>query len=266
VRLRQYALRFEVSAETYAHFREAVRVLQREVDPSLSEEEVLAEMALRVLGGPRDDGRAPYQVAITRCEECGRAWQDARGEQVEVTPEGLERAECDAQRIGSVDATSHVGRSIARASQTIPPAVRRMVIRRDGGRCRAPGCRSSTFLQLHHLRLRSEGGDHDPAGLLSLCGAHHLRLHEGLLLIEGDSVASVRFLHADGTEYGGGSDASVVGVMGLAYGALRNMGFGETQTKRALATVRARGGRAGTAEDVVRAALAAITDGSGATM
>lgn len=262
-RLRRFVLRFDVGGETYAHFREAVRVLQREVDPSLSDEEALAEMARRVLGGPADDGRAPYQVAISRCDDCRRAWQQARGEQVELTPEAIERAECDAQDIGSVDGTSHVGRSGKRATQTIPPAVRRQVIRRDRGRCRVPGCRNATFLALHHVRLRSEGGDHDPAGLVCLCEAHHDRLHGGLLLIEGDDVTNVRFFHADGTEYGGSPNAVEVGAMGHAYGALRSMGFGETETKRALAAVRSHVGRAESAEEVVRAALSRLTEGLG---
>lgn len=216
-------------------------------------------VARRVLGGSGDDGRAPYQVAISRCEDCGRAWEHARGEAVELTPEEIERAGCDAQDIGAVGA-SHVGRSGKRATQTIPPAVRRQVVRRDGGRCRVPGCRNATFVALHHLRLRSEGGDHDPSRLLSLCEAHHGRVHAGLLLIEGDSVADVRFLHADGTEYGGRADAGAVEGLGMAYGALRSMGFREGETKRALAAVRSHAGHA-TAEEIVRAALPLLTEG-----
>jgi hypothetical protein len=164
-----------------------------------------------------------------------------------------------------VDVASHTGRSGKRASQTIPPAVRRQVIRRAGGRCSVPGCRSATFLAVHHLRLRSEGGDHDPALLAPLCEAHHHRLHDGLLLIEGDSAANARFFHADGTEYGGSPDAAQVGAMGQAYSALRSMKFGETETKHALAAVRARGGSAWTLEEIVRAALSALTDGVAAT-
>jgi hypothetical protein len=264
-RARRHALHFEVDGETYALWREAVRVMQRNVDPSLSEEEALREMARQVLRGPADEGRSPYQIAITRCEDCGRAWQEGRGEQVEVTPEALERASCDAQHIGSVVAASHVGRP-GKATQTIPPAVRRKVVRRDGGRCRVPGCRSSAFLDLHHLRLRSEHGDHDPSRMLTLCGAHHHRAHEGLLLIEGDSETDARFFHADGTEYGGLADAGGVEVMRHAFAALRHMGFGETETKRALAAARSHVGRAGTLDAVVRAGLGVLTEGLGAAM
>jgi len=147
-RLRRYALRFDVDAETYALWREAVRVLQREVDPSLPEEHALREMARRLLGGPGDDGRSPYQVAVTRCEDCGRAWQEARGQAVELTPEQVERIGCDEQDIGSVETESHVGAPAKMATQTIPPAVRRKVVRRDRGRCRVTGCGNATFLEV----------------------------------------------------------------------------------------------------------------------
>jgi hypothetical protein len=256
-RLRQYALHFEVGAETYALWREAVRILQLRVDPHLTEEEALQEMARRALGGPEDEGRAPYQVALARCEDCGRTWQDARGERVELPAEVVERAGCDAQHIGSVDGASHVGRT--RATQTIPPAVRRQVVRRDGGRCRVPGCRNATWLEVHHLRLRSEGGDHDPGQLALLCGLHHRMLHEGLLWSEGDSARDVRFVHADGTTYGQSPNAEEVGLMNHAYGALRQMGFGETESKRALGSVRSHVGRTARLEDIVRAALRALS-------
>ena len=260
-RAQRHVLRFEVSAEAYALFREAVRVMRREVDPSLSEEQVLGEMARRALGGPADEGRSPYQVALTICEGCGRGWQDARGEKVDVPAEVIEKAACDAQRIGRLDpssSSSHGGR--ARASQTIPPAVRREVLRRDGGRCRVPGCASSTWIELHHLKLRSEGGDHDPSRVFCLCGAHHGRLHEGLLLVEGESIADLTFRHADGSEYGKSLDTGEIALHAAAYGALRHLGFRETESKRALAEVRSRVGRGATLEEVIRLALRVATD------
>ena len=60
-----------------------------------------------------------------------------------------------------------------RARQGTPPAVRREVFWRDRGRCCVPGCRNATYLDVHHLDLRSEGGGNDPDNLVVLCGAHH---------------------------------------------------------------------------------------------
>jgi hypothetical protein len=45
-----------------------------------------------------------------------------------------------------------------RAQQSIPPALRRAVLLRDPHRCQVPGCRNTTFLDLHHIQLHSEGG------------------------------------------------------------------------------------------------------------
>ena len=61
----------------------------------------------------------------------------------------------------------------ARATQTIPPAVRRQVMRRDRKRCVVPGCTNHRFVDVHHLDPRSEGGGHDPDRLAVLCGSHH---------------------------------------------------------------------------------------------
>ena len=95
-------------------------------------------------------------------------------------------------------AHAHVG---TRAKQDTPPAVRRAVMQRDHHRCRVPGCRNATFLDVHHLRLRSDGGAHVAANLIAVCSAHHDALHRGQLRTEGDADA-LRFLHADGRDYG----------------------------------------------------------------
>lgn len=263
-RLTRHVLRFEVTAETYALWREAVRILQKTMDPRLTEEEALQELARRTLGGPVDEGRSPYQIALAQCPDCARVSHEARGERVELPPDVLERAACDAQHIGAVDgpSPSHGGR--ARASQTIPPAVRRQVFRRDGGRCRVDGCTNANWLEVHHLRLRSEGGTHDPDQLAVLCGLHHRRLHAGLLVTVGDSQATVRFFHADGTEYGKRVDTRAIDTTSRAYAALRGLGFGETETKRALVQARSHVGSAPADEDLVRAALRVLTDSVGA--
>jgi 5-methylcytosine-specific restriction endonuclease McrA len=62
---------------------------------------------------------------------------------------------------------------VSERTQTIPPAVRNFVLQRDQGRCQIDGCRSSYRLQPHHVRPRSDGGDHDPDNLISLCWYHH---------------------------------------------------------------------------------------------
>jgi 5-methylcytosine-specific restriction endonuclease McrA len=88
-----------------------------------------------------------------------------------------------------------------RATQTIPPALRRAVLQRDHGCCRVPGCNNTLYLDLHHIQLRSAGGRHVAENVISICGVHHRALHRGQLLIEG-TATSPSFRHADGSEYG----------------------------------------------------------------
>ena len=99
---RRHVLRFEVTAETYATFRESTIQLRRASDASLDDDAVLLAMARAVLGGPRDDGRASYQVSLCVCSECGRGTQAAGGAIVPVGPTIVAMAACDAQQIGYV--------------------------------------------------------------------------------------------------------------------------------------------------------------------
>jgi hypothetical protein len=181
-------------------------------------------VARSILGGPRDQGRSSYQVALTICECCGRGMQQGRGELVEVAPEVVEMASCDGQNIGMVLPDAHVGaasRSVfdahvgtgsemsadaeveppapARATQSIPPATRRAVLRRDGARCTVTGCRHATFVDVHHVVPRADGGAHASENLITLCSAHHRAIHRGNLFVEGTPSTGLRFRHADGT-------------------------------------------------------------------
>src|SRR5437667_11899867 len=92
---------------------------------------------------------ARNQISLTLCESCKRGWQDASGRVIEVESKAIERAMCDAEHIGSLDA-----KKPSRAAQDIPPATPRLVKRRDHGRCRIPGCRSAAHCEIHHIVLR----------------------------------------------------------------------------------------------------------------
>ncbi|HEY3497954.1 MAG TPA: HNH endonuclease signature motif containing protein, partial [Polyangiaceae bacterium] len=131
--------------------------------------------------------------------------------------------------------------AMTRAKQTIPPAVRRMVLRRDGGRCRVPGCRHAVFVDAHHIQLRAEGGRHDPDNLVTLCGAHHLAVHRGELIVEGAASGELVFRHSDGTRYGSSQlSAQAADVFAKAFQALQNQGFREGDIRRALASASVR--------------------------
>ena len=206
--LRWKVLRLKVRPETEALMRQAQQILSKERGERLDEDAYQAAMARMIIDGVRpaqaaapgastseqptvneseDAGghvscrtRAPYQIAVTVCRDCKRGWQDGGGITVEMSPAAIERARCDAEEIGSID-----GAGPERAKQAIPPSVRRFVWARDHGRCRVPGCRSSTNLDIHHIRHRKDGGTNDPSELILICQGHHLSHHEGNLVITG---------------------------------------------------------------------------------
>ncbi len=99
---RRRVLRFEVAAETFALFRQALAELRRRSGAGMDDDAALLEMARQILGGPSDDGRASYQIALTVCAECGATSQEAHGELVQVGPEIAAMAGCDGQHLGRV--------------------------------------------------------------------------------------------------------------------------------------------------------------------
>jgi hypothetical protein len=138
----RHVLRFDVSAETYATFREAMGKLRGDAGSPLDDDASLLLLARQILAGPRDEGRAAYQVALTVCEVCGRGWQQGRGELVEVGPEIVEMASCDGQHLGRVvsddraDATSR-DRPRGRADSSRPAGCPTGgATCRDASRCR----------------------------------------------------------------------------------------------------------------------------------
>jgi hypothetical protein len=203
--------------------------------------------------------------------------QHGRGELIEVAPEIIEMACCDAQYLGHIEGHTHVGKNHsardgethmgayvsghdcdghvggqpARATQKVPPAVRRAVRHRDQGRCRVPGCRNAIFVDLHHRDWRLDGGGDVVANLVTLCAAHHRAVHWGKLFVE-STPAGLRFFHPDGTPYGSslcpvmpqagakaesGLSRATDGARAKAEGALRIMGFSAKEVKLALARI-----------------------------
>ena len=281
--VRKHVLRFEVSAETYATYREAMKHVQQQTGGAVDDDRLLLVMAQSVLArgssgvAPQagaaanaaaaeedaptcatacpDPGRAPHQISYTLCPSCLRGRQEGGGELIDVPPETIAMARCDAQVLGPVD-----GAEPSRATQTVPPAIRRQVVRRDHGQCAVPGCRNSAFVSVHHLDLRSEGGGHDPRRMILLCGAHHRATHAGQLVITGGASTGLRFAHGDGTPYGEAPSPVTAGAFADAFAALRGFGFREGETRRALDGLRGSGqlGPAPTPEAIIKLGLRAL--------
>jgi RuvA, C-terminal domain len=259
--LERHVLRFEVSGEVLATFREALAEVRRKSGGPLDDDAALLLMARQVLSGTgdgtRDAGKASYQVALTLCEGCRLATQTGHGEPVTVSEDLVATAECDAQLVPLPQVGERTRR--ARATQTIPPAQRRAVLRRDHGRCQAPGCRHAAFVDLHHLQHRVAGGPHEHDNLVTLCGAHHRALHHGALRIEGCISTGLRFFHADGRPYGAPPTSSDFDLRARVVKALRGLGFAEREAQRAVVDAETHVGSDATLEHLLRAALEVLT-------
>jgi hypothetical protein len=127
-----------------------------------------------------------YQVAATICTDCKRGWQHGVGTTL-LTPAEVERALCDCDDIGCIDDATP-----SRAKRSVPKPLKRHALHRDGYRCRVPGCHATANLDVHHILFLMYGGKNTLANLITLCEGHHLALHEGSLVIEGDAT-SARF-------------------------------------------------------------------------
>lgn len=89
-----------------------------------------------------------------------------------VGPQALEQMLCTARvQIVCLDSGGVPVRT-SRATRAIPRAVRHMVAHRDGG-CVIDGCNSTYRLQPHHITRYTDGGNHHPDNLVTLCWYHH---------------------------------------------------------------------------------------------
>lgn len=155
--------------------------------------------------------------------------------------------------------TAAPARPIPRAHQSVPPALRRAVLTRDRRRCRVPGCTHSTFVDVHHVQPRAEGGRNEASNLMTLCSAHHRAVHRGEMVIERAREGSFIFHHADGAAYGTPTAPRLIDAHAKVFSALRQLGFREGAVKAVLAVLRHDAELAGaTVERLLREALRRI--------
>ena len=98
-----HVLRWRVRAETKALCRELQAAIRAELGGGVDDDAVLHEIMRRALGGGDDGGRAPYQVAVSRCDTCKAHAIEAGGEMLPVDDVVVALVSCDAQHIGPVD-------------------------------------------------------------------------------------------------------------------------------------------------------------------
>jgi len=148
---------------------------------------------------------------------------------------------------------------LPRAQKSIPPALRRAVLIRDRHRCRVPGCTHATFIDVHHVQPRADGGRNEAPNLLTLCSAHHRAAHRGQLLIGRQHDGTIDFQHADGAAYGNPQTPRLIDAHAKVFSALRHLGYREGEVKTVLAELRSDAELAGVnVERLLREALCRI--------
>ena len=97
-------VRLELSPEVFSLFRQTQSAMADEHGGRLDDNAFIEALCRRALEGGGTSERPAHQIAITVCESCKRGWQNGAGREIEVGPEVIERAACDAELIGSLDA------------------------------------------------------------------------------------------------------------------------------------------------------------------
>lgn len=87
--------------------------------------------------------------------------------------------------------------SVGRKTRIVPTAIKRALRSRDKG-CVFPGCRNHRFVDAHHIRHWSAGGETSLDNLMLLCTRHHRLVHEGGYRIEKDYLDRWMFKRPDG--------------------------------------------------------------------
>ena len=95
-----------------------------------------------------------------------------------MTHEASRRLACDCSVLPIKEDRFGEVLSIGRKSRSIPTAIRRALIARDGG-CRFPGCTHTRFVDGHHIRHWADGGETSLSNLVLLCRHHHRLVHDG---------------------------------------------------------------------------------------
>jgi 5-methylcytosine-specific restriction endonuclease McrA len=227
-----------------ALLREARKRAEAERGERLDDGELIRALCTRYLDDwPASDAktsRSRHQVAVTVCRTCKRGWQNGAGREIAIRDADVERAMCDAEVISL--------EKPGRATRTIPAAIRKAVLARDGHRCTVPGCRATRNLDVHHLEHREHGGTHTKENLTTLCDGHHVAHHDGRLLIKGPAPAIEVIWLAEVPHVGDSEHAEQV------RSALRNLGCTREEARRALSRALAQVGDT-ELEPLLRAAL-----------
>jgi len=111
--------------------------------------------------------------------------------------ESVKRLCCDAHTVIIGENAMGEPLNIGRKTRTVSTAIKRALIARDKC-CTFPGCQHTRFVDAHHIRHWSAGGETSLDNLMLLCSQHHKLIHEGGFTIERDFQNRWFFRRPDG--------------------------------------------------------------------
>jgi hypothetical protein len=111
--------------------------------------------------------------------------------------ESVRRIACDGVAVVVVEDENGEPLSVGRKSRIVPTAIKRALWARDRG-CRFPGCGHTRYVDAHHVKHWSAGGETSLTNLMLLCTQHHRLVHEGGFRIEKDYRDRWFFKRPDG--------------------------------------------------------------------
>ena len=114
-----------------------------------------------------------------------------------VSAEVARRIACDADITLAFEGADGTGLD-QRPLRRDPTEAQRIEIRRRDGGCRFPGCPCRNVTDVHHVMWVSKQGETVLSNLLTLCVAHHSRVHELGWTLDGDANGEVRFTNPHG--------------------------------------------------------------------
>jgi hypothetical protein len=114
-----------------------------------------------------------------------------------VSAETSRRLCCDAGISVLTEDEDGIPLNIGRKSRIIPPAMRRALKARDEG-CQFPGCTLKHYIDGHHIKHWSKGGETSLANLVQLCRHHHRLVHEGGFSCTKNAHGKVEFRNPKG--------------------------------------------------------------------
>jgi hypothetical protein len=173
----------------------------------------LLDAAVALLTSTRDGFSADATVVIhARLDDLLSAERAASLDGEAISPHTARRALCASRFRLLLEGERGEPLKLGRLRRDPTPAMRELVIARDGG-CTFPNCGSNRYLQVHHTEWWAKGGSTDVEKLATICGFHHKLVHEyGWKILR--TSHTTWWYRPDGTRYRAGPAPPIRGNEG----------------------------------------------------